>query len=135
MGGRLVIKILSDSMDKVKKMKELVLQPQSEIHLVRAFLRQQGFYIDKEDMVYEDGKYYPAMRVSFSGNNNHELSPVEAMYGPLLLASKNRVLFQFLNREIDKYHQIEAQIKENGKGNVSVFERIQLIETALHYFA
>ena len=135
MGGRLVIKILSERLELVKKLKSFVIQPQSDLDLVRNTLNEWGFMIEEENMVEEDGKYYPAMRVSFSGNNNHELSPVEAMYGPLLLASKNPVLLQFLNREIDKYHQIEAKIKENGNGNVSVFERIQLIETALNYFA
>ena len=63
MGGKLVNKILTEGMEKVKKMQELILQPQSEIHLVRAFLREQGFYIDREDMVFEDGKYYPMMPI------------------------------------------------------------------------
>jgi len=63
MGGRLVIKILTDSMEKAKQLKEIVLQPQSEIHLVRQFLRDCGFHILHEDMVKDNGKFYPAMRV------------------------------------------------------------------------
>lgn len=63
MGGRLIIHILTSGMDLVKGMKELILQPQSELDEVRKFLRLNGFCIEKEDMVYEDGKYYPMMRV------------------------------------------------------------------------
>lgn len=62
MGGRLIIKILSEGMEKIRAMKEVVLQPQSEIAAVRRFLRDSGFYIVQENMVYEDGKYYPMMR-------------------------------------------------------------------------
>lgn len=62
MGGRLIIKILSEGMEKIRAMKEMVLQPQSEIAAVRRFLRESGFFIAEENMVYEDGKYYPMMR-------------------------------------------------------------------------
>ena len=42
--------------------KELILQPQSEIDKVRSYLLTHGYVIAGEKMVYEDGKYYPAMR-------------------------------------------------------------------------
>ena len=42
--------------------RELILQPQSEIWLVRGWLDRNGWEIVREDMVCEDGKYYPMMR-------------------------------------------------------------------------
>lgn len=63
MGGRLIIDILKKGMEKVSVMEQLILQPQSEISEVRCFLRESGFQIDKEDMVCEEGKYYPMMHV------------------------------------------------------------------------
>lgn len=63
MGGKLIIKILTEGEELVKEMKQLILQPQSEIDEVRAYLREAGFVIDKEDMLCEDGKYYPMMHV------------------------------------------------------------------------
>jgi len=63
MGGRLIINILKQGMDLIQDMQELILQPQSEIDEVRSFLRESGFSIDKEDMICEDGKFYPMMRV------------------------------------------------------------------------
>lgn len=62
MGGELMIHILEQDWNKIRKMKKLILQPQSEIHKVRCYLRENGFCIQDEDMVYEDGKYYPMMR-------------------------------------------------------------------------
>ena len=62
MGGRLMERILKESLEKAAQLKELVLQPQSELREFREFLRKSGFRITDEDMVREDGKYYFAMR-------------------------------------------------------------------------
>lgn len=63
MGGRLVISILEQSRELICNMKQLVLQPQSELDEVRKYLRANGYLIEKEDMIFEEGKYYPMMRV------------------------------------------------------------------------
>ena len=63
MGGRLIIHILTQKKEVISSMTQLVLQPQSEIDEVRSVLRESGFVIDKEDMIFEDGKYYPMMHV------------------------------------------------------------------------
>ncbi len=62
MGGRLIISILERGQMLVRDMRQVVLQPQSEIDEVRAYLRKNGFLIEKEDIICEDGKYYPMMR-------------------------------------------------------------------------
>ena len=46
----------------VENMKELILQPQSEIGHFRRFLAENGYTVIKEDIVEEDGKYYPMMK-------------------------------------------------------------------------
>ena len=63
MGGRLTVKILNDFPEKRKSLRYLVLQPQSELAFVRRYLRSEGLVIRKEDMVLEDGKFYPMMLV------------------------------------------------------------------------
>ena len=63
MGGPLALEILWNDRDKVKEMKQVILQPQSELWLVRRTLKQWGFVIDKEDIEFEDGKYYFMMRI------------------------------------------------------------------------
>ncbi len=63
MGGKLMAKILLDGMDKILEMKELILQPQSDLSFFRSFLRENGLMIVHEDMVFEEGKFYPMMRV------------------------------------------------------------------------
>lgn len=72
MGGPLIISILEQDKELVSEMKQLILQPQSEIEKVRGYLREKGYLIDKEDMIYEDGKFYPMMRVLPGAFGKHE---------------------------------------------------------------
>ena len=62
MGGKTICGILERSHELVQKLEELVLQPQSELHIVRSYLRENGLLIAAEDMISEDGKFYPMMR-------------------------------------------------------------------------
>lgn len=61
MGGRLICRIMADYPEKLRSLRYLVLQPQSEAAFVRRFVRESGFVIRKEDMVLEDGKFYQMM--------------------------------------------------------------------------
>ncbi len=81
MGGRLTIAILMKGMALIQDMKQLILQPQSEIDEVRGFLREAGFIIDKEDMVCEDGKYYPMMHVIPGGFGKQEKQIADNLSG------------------------------------------------------
>ena len=55
MGGGLTVRILREGRSIVRTLKECILQPQSEIEKVRAFLLEEGFFFLREDMVEEDG--------------------------------------------------------------------------------
>ena len=61
MGGALVIKIMEDGKEIFRGLKEFVLQPQSELEKVRQYLFENEFCVIAENMVLEDGKYYPMM--------------------------------------------------------------------------
>lgn len=73
MGGGLVMHILKDGEEVCRAAKELILQPQSELERVRAFLREEGYEILAEDMVLEDDKFYPMMKVHYVGTK-HDFS-------------------------------------------------------------
>lgn len=121
MGGRLMAKILSDGYEKIALMKELVLQPQSELSFFRQFLRTHNLHIIKEDMVKEEGKYYPVIkvvpqqaetvqRVCFSFPER-----IADAFGPCLLAEKNLVLKEFLEMLKQRDREILRQIQTKEK--------------------
>lgn len=118
MGGELVIHVLSDGMEVCRSVKELILQPQSELDKVRRFLRENKYKIVDEDMVIEDGKYYPMMKVvPVEEDGFWRVIPKEAiracdMYGPLLLKNGNPSLRKFLVRQ---HKQLEKILKELEK--------------------
>lgn len=140
MGGRLVIKILSDHFDKVKALKEVILQPQSELHLVRHFLAEQGMTIVQEDMVEESGKFYPCMKAVWKFETS-VYTEMEEWYGPLLLERKHPVLYQYLLKEKKMYAQIMEDIRKNARHGVTedtkeenIQKRIRQIGMALAYY-
>ena len=64
MGGGLVIHILEEGKQIVSTLKGCILQPQSgRYRKYGEYLVEHGFWFEAEDMVEEDGKYYPMMRV------------------------------------------------------------------------
>jgi tRNA (adenine22-N1)-methyltransferase len=71
MGGALTVRILEEGLASVKKCKELVLQPQSELAFVRKFIEQIEFEIVAEQMLIDDGKYYTIIKaISIPANSD-----------------------------------------------------------------
>ena len=66
MGGLLTVRILSGKRE-ILDGTTLVLQPQSDLPSVRGWLAEEGYAITAEDLVLEDGKYYPMMRAQKCG--------------------------------------------------------------------
>lgn len=62
MGGILMESLLEAEAKKAASFDELLLSPQSEIHLVREWLWHSGFVIVEERFLEDEGKYYTVMR-------------------------------------------------------------------------
>lgn len=158
MGGRLMIRILQDSIDKFTKMDEFVLQPQSEIPKVRQYIRDMGYYIEKENMILEDGKYYPMMKVvRLSQANRMEenvpqhikykleqegfsLQDLYDEYGEYLLKNKNGVLLHFLKYEKELYSDILKKLMQTdtNKGELrqkEIEQKMKFINLGLEWFS
>lgn len=115
MGGDVMLHILEAGKAVLAAAKDLVLQPQSKILQVREYLCQEGYVIDREDMVSEEGKYYPmmhvALRSSYSARElcasyGKEERRMFFRYGEHLLKEKNAVLQQYLEGQIRQYEEI-----------------------------
>ncbi|MCR5718955.1 MAG: class I SAM-dependent methyltransferase [Lachnospiraceae bacterium] len=125
MGGPLMEKILSFEPEKSKGFKELILQPQSDITGFRRFLISAGYSFIDEKAVFEDGKYYFAMKVvpeEFKG----EYSEAQYEFGPVLLKNKDGVLKDYIGKRIKTVSAIEENI--SSKGNTVSRERFEEIQ-------
>ena len=134
-GGGLVMHILKNGEKVCQSAKELILQPQSEIENVREFLREEGYAILAEDMVLEDGKFYPMMKVQYQGENAQKASEVlklSDLYGGLLLQNRHPVLKTFLEKEKLIYTGIKENL-EKQPASEKIRTRLAEVEDILHY--
>ena len=112
MGGGLMQKILSGSPEFFERNSCVVLQPQSEIEQFRRFLTEDGWCILEEDMVLEDGKYYPMMSVTKKetamplDNPYRNAKDIDFLYGAYLLKEGHPVLQDYLKREAQIYREL-----------------------------
>lgn len=138
MGGGLVMKILEDVKGKSLGIREWILQPQSEIQKVRTYLRESGYCIVAEDMVLDEGKFYPMMKVI---KGEPELySEAELCYGKILLRNRNKVLEEFLKKELDIKIEIRNRLQNSDGENISrrkaeLTKEIEVIREALKVYA
>lgn len=142
MGGELVIHILNEGMEVCRKVKELILQPQSELRKVRQYLRENLFQIVDEDMVIEDGKYYPMIKVvPVEEDNFWKFLPEETIppcdsYGPLLLKNGNPSLRKYLVKQHKQLNKILKELEKQPDTEAiavrkqEVLEEISLNESA-----
>lgn len=114
MGGELVIRILSEGGHVWDSVRNWILSPQSELQKVRHFFREQGFFICREIMVRDDGKYYTVMKVR--RGPMEELSEAAYLYGPCLLKQKSPVLAEFLKKEENRVREILKKLEAEDQG-------------------
>lgn len=112
MGGPLMERILSAYPATVESVKELVLQPQSEVASLRRFLHENGFRIAKEDMLCEDGKYYVILRAEHG--TEEPWTEEEYVYGKRLKEEAVPVLLEFLGKEREKTKAVLAGLEAAG---------------------
>ncbi len=144
MGGPLMIKILEEGSVQAHAMKELILQPQSEIAEFRKYLRTHGYHIIKEDMVFEDGKYYPMMKavpddVIVDVSVQCTKLQIYDQFGQQLLESRHPVLRQYLehSKKLTEIlvKRLKEQQSEKALTRLSELEaELELIYRALQMF-
>lgn len=139
MGGGLVVKILSDSKEVVEACSELILQPQSEIFLVRKYLHEIGYQITEENMVIDEEKYYVMMRATKADCQPRYSEEVCYQYGAKLLENKNEILYQYLKKEKATYESIleklvMTQTQNSKKREEEVKQQLEYIKEGLRYY-
>ena len=137
MGGALAVKIMEEGREVFKSLREFVLQPQSELAKVRQYLWENEYCVIAEDMVLEDGKFYPMMKVKSGSSNPY--TQVELRYGRELLMQKHPILKIFLEKEMLTKEMIRGNLEsesgehiENRKKELQ--EELLLVKEALKVY-
>lgn len=139
MGGALMVKILKEGEKSLAGVKELILQPQSEIFLLRRYLHEKGYEIETEKMVKEDEKFYVIIKAAKSKSTKTYEKEIFYLYGKLLLEGGEPVVKEYLERE----KRLKVQVKEvlaesTSQGSTrrleEIREELSSVEEALKYF-
>ncbi len=149
MGGGLMIHILEEGKAVCKGVKELILQPQSEAERLRRYLAENGYRITDEDIVSEEGKFYPMMRISplqtviseqsadgcinrmgakINFSKNEAEQRICYRYGGLLLKDRHPVLKEFLLKERAQLEKIKKRVLSEPESARLVQRREELSE-------
>lgn len=137
MGGGVILHILEEGKKVIESAKELILQPQSEIEKVREYIYKKGYMVDREDIIFEDGKYYPMMHIVMDGIKQEkpdyslEEWQVVYRYGGRLLQKRNPTLDQYLFYRIGQYEAILENLQNQRKETAE--KRREEIKTELRY--
>lgn len=137
MGGMLVVKILTQGQAVLDSIQELILQPQSDLDAVREYLHRTGFVIVQEEMVFEEGKYYPMMKAVHGENTDDR--KIWFLYGRLLLENRHPVLESYLQKEYDSCCKLLEKLSKTATEVSSrrceeLLEKKHLIEEALAFY-
>lgn len=104
MGGILISKILSEGKDILSGLDRLILSPNNGWDKLRDYLCNNGMAIIDEDLLLEEGHFYPIIIVK--KGDNESLSPAQLWLGPRLLEKKHPLLREFYfyhrNKTYDK---------------------------------
>lgn len=97
MGGHLIKDIINDSFEKIKKIKKIILQPNTDHEVLREYLYENKFEITFEDMIIDNKKYCYYLCAQYSGDNIiYNVDDIE--FGKL----RNKVYLDFLERRYKK---------------------------------
>ena len=103
MGGALTVKILTEGRDVLGTVSQLVLQPQSELFLVRKWLRTEGYNITKECFLFDMGKPYFVIdaRPGEPTPHSDEENAFFDEYSEYLCKEKNPLYREYLKKGIE----------------------------------
>ena len=127
MGGILIKEILEKNLHIAKTANYLILSPNNSLDVLRKFLFENNFVIDKESDAIENKKYYQIIKVK-RGKDFYK-SDLEFLYGKELIKNKSENLKNYLESELKKYSIIIEKIKTESTTNSRIIEINKLVES------
>jgi len=107
MGGETIVHIL-EPCEWIQNGVNLILQPMTKIPLLRKWLAENGYLIDRENIVKESRFFYTVMQVHYNGKQR-KLTPLEAEIG---IQDWNAPVVQaYLQRKKNAFRRLQHKCK------------------------
>lgn len=125
MGGNLMLDLFREAGGLPKNVKQLVIQPQNALERVRKFFYEEGYEIQQEKLVYEEGKFYTVFSVAYTGEKQVK-ERIFAYIGECLLKQPDPLLQAYLEKEIRRLKRILTQTEqEEARWLIAEYETIK----------
>lgn len=125
MGGETIIAILENRPSYMEDF-TLIVQPMTEVPLVREYLKKNNWEIVDEDLAQEDMRFYEIIK-AIRTNKSIDYTYMELRFGPVILRKKSEEFLSYLKRQLDK----KQIILENMKRGTGIDNKIAHLENEL----
>lgn len=105
MGGNTILNILKKN--KLKYIKKIVIQSNTDIPLIRKYINKLGYTIKNEQLIIDKNIYY--IIITFT-KGKHKYTKKELYFGPLLLKENNDLFNEKKALELNKLEEILKKI-------------------------
>lgn len=122
MGGKRIIHILESSPAVRDSLQFIILQPQSDSAALREYVVRQGFYIEEERLVKEDGRLYQIMKICKGKREVMEKWQLET--GPRNWEKKDPLLIELIEDVIRKKTEIYKGLMHSRTGEAELTDRL-----------
>lgn len=118
MGGRLIAKILSDSLEYAKAADRLILQPMTEAYVLREFLMKHGFEIKNEVLARENDRFYNIISAEVGAEKRKDIFSIH--FGGALTESDDLLVLPYLEKN---YRIFSANLRaKEGKEDTGILK-------------
>ncbi|WP_025028191.1 tRNA (adenine(22)-N(1))-methyltransferase [Caldalkalibacillus mannanilyticus] len=140
MGGALICQILEEGIEKLSKVKRLILQPNMAEHLIRQWLIDHHWELKEEKVIEEDHKIYEILMAEPGDPEKPYLGLDEMerkkaiLLGPFLLQEKSKVFKKKWSAEIEKKKKILLSLQnaeDKGVREQEIQSEIKLLEEGI----
>ncbi len=111
MGSELIIDILEKTLSNAKSLKRLILSPNCDYDMLRAYATK-SFKIVDEDIIYDKNHYYEIIVLE---KGIEQYSEKELMFGPILLKKRSETFLNKHKKELNDYLKIVDNITDKVK--------------------
>lgn len=129
MGTSTIISILNEDKEKLKDIKKIILSPNNDFEILRNAILKFGFIIEREEFVFERGKFYPII-ICIKGKK--EFSDQDLKFGVNVILNDDYK--NYLKYILKKYEDIEKNIPDGNFKKKDFIEYINCIKQKLLYF-